>query len=171
MREKVANWNISCQEWLRKCIYERVPFKEKSNAALATFMVSAFWHGTYTGYYLSFFFWFGQAHLTTMVYKESKREKSPWNKLYKALGPAGYPIIWAITIFLLNNNGIYFQILEGKACWRILNTLYWVPPIFVFLAIFLMTVIRGKNPKKPDLPAKVPPTPPTSIEIDREKER
>ena len=51
---KISNWNIPAQNWLRRCVYERV----KGNGQFITFMVSAFWHGFYGGYYLSFIMFF-----------------------------------------------------------------------------------------------------------------
>jgi hypothetical protein len=147
LRVKVANWNISCQEWLRKCIYERLHFKDKSKAALATFMVSAFWHGTYIGYYISFFLWFAQVNFSTTVYKEFKKEKSPWKTLYKLLGPLGFPIVWVLSSFTFTCNGAYFQVLQGRVCIEILNALYWIPPMMLFSVIALFSVIKGKSKK------------------------
>lgn len=72
VREKIANWNMTCQEWLRKCVYERVHYKNKIVSQLLTFMVSAFWHGFYGGYYISFFLWFFQVFVSQLVFKESK---------------------------------------------------------------------------------------------------
>lgn len=54
------HWNMSVERWLRLCIYERGPKDEKgrpknSNGRLiATFLISALWHGCYFGYYLAF---------------------------------------------------------------------------------------------------------------------
>jgi hypothetical protein len=36
---------------------------------LLTFMISAFWHGFYGGYYLSFILWFAQANVSQLVFK------------------------------------------------------------------------------------------------------
>lgn len=73
VREKIANWNMTCQEWLRKCVYERAHFKNKLISQLMTFMVSAFWHGFYGGYYMSFILWFMQMFVSQLVFKESKK--------------------------------------------------------------------------------------------------
>ena len=56
-RAYLENWNINTNTWLRKCVYLRVTPKGKKpgfRASLATFVTSAFWHGFYPGYYLSF---------------------------------------------------------------------------------------------------------------------
>jgi lysophospholipid acyltransferase len=72
IREKISSWNSSVQEWLRKCIYQRATFKNKAYSQLFVFMVSAFWHGFYLGYYFSFFLWFAQVHLQGLIFKYSK---------------------------------------------------------------------------------------------------
>lgn len=64
---------MSCQEWLRKCIYERADYKNKMSSQLLTFMVSSFWHGFYGGYYISFFLWFCHMIISQQVFKESKK--------------------------------------------------------------------------------------------------
>jgi len=57
------------QDWLRKCVYERVPFKNRFLRQLSVFAVSAFWHGFYTGFYFSFFLWFAQLYLQMQIFK------------------------------------------------------------------------------------------------------
>lgn len=50
-------WNINTNNWLRNYVYLRVTAKGKKpgfRATLATFLASAFWHGFYPGYYLTF---------------------------------------------------------------------------------------------------------------------
>ena len=56
-RAYLENWNINTNHWLRNYKYMRVTPKGKKpgfRASLATFETSAFWHGFYPGYYLSF---------------------------------------------------------------------------------------------------------------------
>lgn len=56
-RAYLENWNINTNHWLRNYMYLRVTPKGKKpgfRASLATFVTSAFWHGFYPGYYLSF---------------------------------------------------------------------------------------------------------------------
>ena len=53
----LGNWNMNTNHWLRSYMYLRVTPKGKKpgfRASLATFTTSAFWHGFYPGYYLSF---------------------------------------------------------------------------------------------------------------------
>lgn len=51
-------WNITTSKWLRRVCYERV---KGADPNLMSFILSAFWHGFYPGYYLMFVF-FGIAN-------------------------------------------------------------------------------------------------------------
>lgn len=56
-RAFLGGWNINTNLWLRNYMYLRVTPKGKKpgfRATLATFVTSAFWHGFYPGYYLTF---------------------------------------------------------------------------------------------------------------------
>ena len=56
-RAYLGNWNINTNNWLRNYVYLRVTPRGKKpgfRASMATFITSAFWHGFYPGYYLSF---------------------------------------------------------------------------------------------------------------------
>ncbi|KAI9934132.1 hypothetical protein ASPWEDRAFT_36151 [Aspergillus wentii DTO 134E9] len=53
----LGGWNKNTNHWLRNYVYLRVTPKGKKpgfRASLATFATSAFWHGFYPGYYLTF---------------------------------------------------------------------------------------------------------------------
>lgn len=56
-RAYLGSWNMNTNNWLRNYIYLRVTPRGKKpgfRASMATFVTSAFWHGFYPGYYLSF---------------------------------------------------------------------------------------------------------------------
>jgi lysophospholipid acyltransferase len=56
-RSYLENWNKNTNVWLRNYVYLRVTPKGKKpgfRASLATFATSAFWHGFYPGYYMTF---------------------------------------------------------------------------------------------------------------------
>lgn len=44
-------WNIGTVRWLREVVYLRAPLRIRT---ILVFLVSAFWHGLYPGYYLMF---------------------------------------------------------------------------------------------------------------------
>lgn len=56
-RAYLGSWNMNTNSWLRNYIYLRVTPKGRKpgfRASMATFVTSAFWHGFYPGYYLTF---------------------------------------------------------------------------------------------------------------------
>ncbi|KAG6022072.1 hypothetical protein E4U41_002321 [Claviceps citrina] len=56
-RGYLAGWNMNTNNWLRNYVYLRVTPRGKKpgfRASLMTFGTSAFWHGFYPGYYLTF---------------------------------------------------------------------------------------------------------------------
>jgi hypothetical protein len=69
LRDKISHWNTAVQEWLRKTVYQRSSFKSRGVAQLYVFMVSAFWHGFYAGYYFSFFLWFVQVYTQAEIFR------------------------------------------------------------------------------------------------------
>lgn len=53
------SWNIRTNIWLRECIYKRITPKGRKpgfQSTILTFLTSAIWHGTYSGYYLTFLY-------------------------------------------------------------------------------------------------------------------
>lgn len=56
-RGYLAGWNMNTNNWLRNYVYLRVTPRGKKpgfRASMMTFVTSAFWHGFYPGYYLTF---------------------------------------------------------------------------------------------------------------------
>lgn len=58
VREAVNNWNLKTAYWLRVYSYERLQEGNYGTtiAMYVTMMISAFWHGFYGGYYITFGF-------------------------------------------------------------------------------------------------------------------
>ncbi|KAN0073425.1 MBOAT, membrane-bound O-acyltransferase family domain containing protein [Elaphomyces granulatus] len=57
IRAYLESWNMNTNHWLRNYVYLRVTPKGKKpgfRASMVTFATSAFWHGFYPGYYLTF---------------------------------------------------------------------------------------------------------------------
>ncbi|KAK5680769.1 Lysophospholipid acyltransferase [Elasticomyces elasticus] len=73
----LGNWNCNTNHWLRNYMYLRVtPRGQKPGfrASMATFVTSAFWHGFYPGYYLTFLL----ASFIQNVAKNSRRLLRPF---------------------------------------------------------------------------------------------
>ena len=140
---------MSCQEWLRKCIYERSSSKNKSQSQLFTFMISAFWHGFYGGYYLSFVFWFAQLFLSQQVFSETKKD-SNYVKMYRKTGIIGRSLLWSLSNYLFTVNGVFFQVLSLGQSINIMVASYFIPQLMVIIPImfFMMFGTRSRRIKK-----------------------
>lgn len=141
---------MTCQEWLKKCVYQRADFKNKFYSQLLTFMISAFWHGFYGGYYFTFILWFLQMYVSQLIFKESKKQNSKWVKMYKSLGMVGKVGLWLLSNILFSVVGTFFQILSIKQSWRILKAIYFFPLVFYILGYVMFTFGATKTRKPKD---------------------
>ncbi|KAK7092109.1 hypothetical protein V1264_009710 [Littorina saxatilis] len=69
LKINIGGWNKRTLVWLRRVVYDRAPY----HRTLAVFAVSAFWHGFYPGYYLTF----GTAALFTIAARLMRRNVRP----------------------------------------------------------------------------------------------
>ena len=139
------------QEWLRKCIYQRIHFKSKTASQVYVFAISAFWHGFYGAYYISFVLWFAQLHLNTLIFRYTKSGQSKIAKLYKKSGKVGYFILSLLTLVSFSHCGAYFMVLKGSYCLQLLIKLKFIPQMLLFGVIAFFTVKRPpKDRSKPN---------------------
>eukprot|EP01116_Phalansterium_solitarium_P011443 TRINITY_DN27123_c0_g1_i1.p1 TRINITY_DN27123_c0_g1~~TRINITY_DN27123_c0_g1_i1.p1 ORF type:complete len:475 (+),score=132.32 TRINITY_DN27123_c0_g1_i1:217-1641(+) len=116
VRSVTTYWNMRTAEWLRHYVYTRVvPEGTKTvplYATVATYSVSAFWHGFYPGYYTFFLL----TAVVTEVAKDVRRsirplfinDKNP-NKVSQFI----YDVITTVTTSLfLNYGGSQFLLLD-----------------------------------------------------------
>ena len=88
------------QEWLRKCVYQRSGIKNRLMSQLYVFVFSAFWHGLYVSYYLTFVFFFFHLYAQGLAFKHCKNGRSAFVKAYKKLGIIGRIMISLSINFL-----------------------------------------------------------------------
>lgn len=128
-RAYLGNWNMNTNNWLRNYIYLRVTPKGKKpgfRASLATFGTSAFWHGFYPGYYLTFL----TASFTQTVAKNCRRYFRPF-VMDPATGKStSYKIYydiasWLVTQFTLCFITAPFVILEFNASLLVWGRVYF----------------------------------------------
>ncbi|KAJ3285863.1 lysophospholipid acyltransferase [Borealophlyctis nickersoniae] len=100
----IDSWNKNTGAWLRNCVYLRItPPGAKSTtwAAIATYITSAFWHGFWPGYYLTFL----TGSIINVVGRELRRNLRPLfvspSKLSN-LKPIYDVLAWALTIAVIN---------------------------------------------------------------------
>lgn len=98
-RAYLGNWNINTNNWLRNYIYLRVTPRGKKpgfRASMATFTTSAFWHGFYPGYYLSFVL----ASFVQTVAKNCRRYLRPFFLDAKTSQPTSAKIYYDVFSYL-----------------------------------------------------------------------
>lgn len=107
-RAYLENWNINTNHWLRNYMYLRVTPKGKKpgfRASLATFVTSAFWHGFYPGYYLSFVL---AAFIQTIAKSKPLRNLIEYQGVHPCLPPMLVPADFRRHV------RPFFLTLEGK---------------------------------------------------------
>jgi len=159
VRSVTTYWNIRTADWLRNYVYNRVlPANHKGAvpmyATVATYSVSAFWHGFYPGYYTFFLL----TAVVTEVAKELRRVLRPMfvneerpNRILQLV----YDVITTVTTALfLNYGGSQFLLLDLWDGLTLLSSLYYFAHILavgglVFLrSPFARMVLPRTRPAK-----------------------
>ncbi|KAK5109450.1 hypothetical protein LTR62_007009 [Meristemomyces frigidus] len=132
----LGNWNLNTNHWLRNYMYLRVTPKGKKpgfRASMATFVTSAFWHGFYPGYYLTFVL----ASFVQNVAKNSRRLIRPF-----FLSPDGKPLprkryydiaTWLITQLTFSFVTAPFIVLSIHDSMLVWSRVYFYCPLGVAL--------------------------------------
>lgn len=108
-RAYLGSWNMNTNNWLRNYIYLRVTPRGKKpgfRASMATFVTSAFWHGFYPGYYLSFIL----ASFVQTVAKNCRRYFRPFFLDAKTSQPTPYKIYYDIFSYLITQLSFTFVV-------------------------------------------------------------
>lgn len=155
---KMVYWNTSIHLWLKYNVYTRVlsgpaPFKNnRTLASLITYVFSAFWHGFYPAYYISF----------VLVYLfEQGDQFLEMLGFYKYVDERVYlwPFVSIRTTYIFNSIGTVFYNLEYKNFVQMLKNLYGFPLNYIVFMFVLSVGFRlggfGKKPKKIDDKAKI----------------
>lgn len=143
IRDKIKNWNMSVQQWLTRCVYIRyrtpeeykTDKKAQSRGQLIVFAVSAFWHGFYFGYYLSFFFWYCLMQVAGVVFRINRNRPDLVAK-YEATGKVGHIGMWLLVNVTFSYFGSYFQLMGVKSCFASMSHLWFMPEIIVLVLMF-----------------------------------
>ncbi|KIV89225.1 hypothetical protein PV10_08811 [Exophiala mesophila] len=106
-RAYLDSWNKNTNKWLRNYVYLRVTPKGKKpgfRATLATFITSAFWHGFYPGYYLTFVL---GAFIQTVA-KNFRRYVRPFFLTPDGTKPTKYKIYYDIASYFITQTAFCF---------------------------------------------------------------
>jgi len=147
-KQTIDNWNISVSLWLRRYIYSRLAGREssrllKSFAQHLTMIVSAFWHGFYPSYYVTFFAFSLLTEVSKMGY-QSDFSRLPGRPVLKFIAR-----LWMYTTE--NLNGIVFAQLGLGETLAVLNNIYW-GPYLVLVAVWVFFKVTGFHRKSRDKP-------------------
>ena len=133
---------MGVQEWLRKCIYQRSGIKSKSVNQLYVFVISAFWHGFYVSYYITFVLAFMQLHVQGLMFKYCKSGQSVMVKTYRKMGVPGKILVSFMVLFQLSHIVAPFLILISKYAIKYLVAVNFVPQIILFILLAYFSVVK-----------------------------
>lgn len=133
------NWNKTTQSWLKRCAYDRTPSNIRT---VATYVLSALWHGFYPGYYLCFL----TGALVTMAAREGRRRIRP---LFQS--NATSILIYDIITFIFTR--VYlaytvapFVLLSLESSFIFYRRMYFLPHILCLVALFIVPLILPASP-------------------------
>lgn len=160
MKSITDSWNKKTNLWLRFYVYLRLTpanGKPTTFATLMTYMTSAFWHGFYLGYYVTFF----TGAIMTIIAREIRKYIRPFfleddGKTPKASKKLYDLVSWIATVFTLNYICSSFVLLDGKTLINLYISLFFIVHvvaiiIYVFIKVFakqltdVISVRRGSS--------------------------
>ena len=139
----VGRWNRLVALWLKNCVYKRAHFMNKLASMALTRFVSAFWHGFYPGYYLTFLF----LMLGDKTDSVCHERLGPWFAPGAPLHRFSFitPVCgWLNTFFSLSYYGMPFFVYSlerGIYVWR---ELYFCGHIFHLSVIMIVSLLVPK---------------------------
>ena len=144
-REVLTNWNICSSKWLKKYIYSRMISCgwSSSMSTFSTNVVSAFWHGFYPGYYLTFL----TGGMITEIGKHIRRKVRPYFKnetgqklslIYDVTCTLNMMILVTYAAFPFQLYGFY----ESFNAWR---ELYFIGHIMLIIGIMIVCVFPKRQ--------------------------
>lgn len=129
-RDALIYWNKTTQNWLRRIAYER----SRHYRLLVTYVLSAFWHGFYPGYYLTFL---GGAFFT-LAARNARRCIRPMFQSNAQLRLI-YDILTYITTRVIMAYLIFpFILLELAPSFAVYAKLYFFGHILGLIGIFIV---------------------------------
>uniref|UniRef100_A0A4W3HTL8 Membrane bound O-acyltransferase domain containing 2b n=2 Tax=Callorhinchus milii TaxID=7868 RepID=A0A4W3HTL8_CALMI len=128
----IDNWNIQTALWFKRVCYDRCPY----HPTIATFILSAMWHGVYPGYYMTFF----TGILMTLAARAIRNNfrfyflKSPGVKLF-------YDIItWCATMIAISYTVAPFVLLSVESSLKFYSSWYYSVHIIAVLVIAVLPI-------------------------------
>ncbi|PFX28212.1 Membrane-bound O-acyltransferase domain-containing protein 2 [Stylophora pistillata] len=142
LKEVLDNWNIGTVLWLRKIVYDRVPY----HRTRAVFVLSALWHGFYSGYYMAF------ATCALMV-EAARKVRRKYRPLFQGshVSSRFYDLMTcAVTIFSLTFITVPFVGLEAKFGLEFWRSMYYYGHVWSIVAFLLVSGGKSETVGKED---------------------
>lgn len=161
-QECMLGWNMRTSHWLRHYCYNRLTSlgHGKFVATMGTFMLSAFWHGFYAGYYVTFFFGgmidhvakelrrllrpLVQSVATAKKIYDAKKEKN--RQLARKLDTKSSVPMWyrlsgiLLTSWMLNQLAVPFQLLNYGDVKAVYGSVLFAAPVVVVVSLVFVLV-------------------------------
>ena len=146
----VGRWNRLVALWLKSCVYKRANFMSKLASMAVTRFVSAFWHGFYPGYYLTFLFLMLGDKTDSVCHERIGPWLAPGAPLHRFAFIT--PLLgWLNTFFSLSYYGMPFFVYSLERGLYVWKELYFIGHIFHLSVILLVTLLVPQyKPKKLD---------------------
>lgn len=120
-------WNVSANIWLRYFVYMRLGEYSRVVRTFLTFIVSAFWHGFFPGYYLSFLTW------PWMLHAERRLHKRFASSMVPRFCKVCFKIVaWAVTQLAIDYAALGFHFLLFRETLDAWSSLWWMHLILIF---------------------------------------
>lgn len=139
IKEVTENWNLGADRWLRYYIYLRLQKPWSAYSMYITYVASAFWHGFYPGYYVTFV----TAAFTTEMFRGIFRKIRP-----RMMTSDGKNHNWAYAIlsrmattYLLSYTFVGFLLLSWERIYELYSMLLWHGHVLYLVAILALTYI------------------------------
>lgn len=135
-------WNKGTQNWLERYVYTRT-----GNSLMATYFVSAFWHGFYPGYYLFFM----SLPIATAVNRLAYKRLRP--RFIEADGSFGtkkkvYDVLsFVLTLFAMHYFVMPFQSMSWEHSLASLKNTYFAGHIASVVLYILFSMVPVPKPK------------------------
>ncbi|KAK3785062.1 hypothetical protein RRG08_023263 [Elysia crispata] len=142
LKVNIDSWNKKTLVWLRRVVYDRAP----AHNTLAVFACSAFWHGFYPAYYITF----GSGAFMTIVARQVRRKIRPYFQTSPSLRFFYDTLTFTACRFANPYLAMPFLVLEFQACYLMYKSLYFYLHILALIAfvalMFVPTPKQGKPP-------------------------
>jgi len=140
IKNYIDNWNMTTVKWIRLVSFDRIPKRHRTGAS---FLLSAFWHGFYPGYYIMF----ATFHLFRLIQQKWRRSMRPRFQTTAAQRYCYEAIMIVFTQLSISYSVLPFVTLHFSSAWTFYSNVYFVGHIIAVALLLLVPSKRSENPK------------------------